>query len=607
MNKGSLNLASSFRNKMILIFFAITIVPFFVFAYYSYQKSVEGIQIANATFSMSYLQQTKENFETYLGQVDDQINDLVGNRSVQQWLEREPRNEEEEETFAENMLALVYEKIPQVDALRVRVFPMKPSLYPTYMNTMGESITLEHEKWFLESSGSVVPTWHLIMPKEGLDGRPILSYAKRFTGLNDRVPRGVIVTDLAEDHLRRFFSPSKRMEGQKFLIVDRNGTVLFDSRDNEWTGKLVPSDDYLELRDKVSEGAETLKMDGENKLVTFMKMDSEPWTIVSMTSLHALTQPIKAMNNLLVVFMVAYLICSVGVVVYITMNFTQPVARLVRSMRRLENGDFEHKVPSSERKDEIGWLYRGFESMMRKTEALIEQTTRSERNKKELELQVLSHQINPHFLYNTLESIRWKAENHGRSDIGEMVSALGNLLRLSLNQGKDITTVGREVEQVKAYIQIEQARMGLPLRFLYFFDDEMLSLPFMRLLLQPLVENAIQHSIRDNFEKGKVIMSGYVEGQDIVIEITDNGKGIPESVLRLLNNETAIGKGSRRQGVGLRNVNERLKLNFGSEYKLQIESGAGKGTKITIRHPILDSFGDEEEENGGDGNQAIAK
>jgi len=82
MNKGSLNLASSFRNKMILIFFAITIVPFFVFAYYSYQKSVEGIQIANATFSMSYLQQTKENFETYLGQVDDQINDLVGNRSA---------------------------------------------------------------------------------------------------------------------------------------------------------------------------------------------------------------------------------------------------------------------------------------------------------------------------------------------------------------------------------------------------------------------------------------------------------------------------------------------------------------------------------------------
>jgi sensor histidine kinase YesM len=232
--------------------------------------------------------------------------------------------------------------------------------------------------------------------------------------------------------------------------------------------------------------------------------------------------------------------------------------------------------------------------MTKKIEGLIEQTSRSERNKKELEFQVLSHQINPHFLYNTLESIRWKAENHGRTDIGEMVSALGNLLRLSLNQGKDITTVGREVEQVKAYVQIEQARMGMPLRVLYFFDDEVLALPFMRLLLQPLVENAIQHSIRDNFEKGKVILSGYVEDGDIVIDITDNGKGIPQTVLTQLDSERESGKGARRQGVGLRNVNERLKLYFGNHYKLLIETGEGMGTKITIRHPILDPVGEEE-------------
>ena len=116
---------------------------------------------------------------------------------------------------------------------------------------------------------------------------------------------------------------------------------------------------------------------------------------------------------------------------------------------------------------------------------------------------MLSHQINPHFLYNTLESIRWKAENHGRSEISEMVSALGNLLRLSLNQGKEITTLGREIEQVKAYVQIEQARMGQTIRILYSVDSDLKDVPFLRLLLQPLVENAIQHSVRDNFEQAK--------------------------------------------------------------------------------------------------------
>ncbi|BBI31683.1 cache domain-containing sensor histidine kinase [Cohnella abietis] len=593
----SFRLASSFRNRMILIFFAITIVPFIIFAYYSYMKSIEGIKNANATFSMSYVQQAKLNFETYLGQLNDQINEVVGNKNVQEWLERKPRNGEEEEVFAVKMLGLVYMMKPQIDALRVRVYPLEPSLYPTYMNTLGLSPQTGQEEWFRKAKSSIVPTWHLSMPKKGLYGRPLLSYVKRFTGLYDREPRGLVVTDLAEDHLRRFFSPSESMPGQKFLIVGADGKVLFDSFDNEWTGTSIPSKKFLQIREASTRGAETLEMDGKDMLITYVKMDSEPWSIVSLTPLNALTHPMKEMNQLLVLFLVIYLICSVVVVIYITLSFTHPVVRLVRLMRKLEEGEFEYKVPYSARKDEIGWLYRGFGSMTKKIEGLIEQTTRSERNKKELEFQVLSHQINPHFLYNTLESIRWKAENHGRSDIGEMVSALGNLLRLSLNQGKDITTVGREVEQVKAYVQIEQARMGMPLRVLYFFDEDVLALPFMRLLLQPLVENAIQHSIRDNFEKGKVILSGYIEDQDIVIEITDNGKGIPQTVLTQLDSEMENGKGSRRQGVGLRNVNERLKLYFGNHYKLHIETGEGMGTKITIRHPVLDSL--REEEAGG--------
>lgn len=593
MNKASLRLASSFRNKMILIFFTITIVPFIMFAYYAYMKSIEGIKNANATFSMSYLQQAKMNFETYLEQLNVQINDLIGNKSLQQWLEHDPSSSEEE-VFAVDMINLVNQSKPQIDALRVRVYPLTPSLYPTYMNTIGESSGIGQEEWFQKSKASTVPTWHLFMPKKGLYGRPLLSYIKRFTGLYDRIPRGLIVTDLAEDHLKRFFSPSEKMAGQKFLIVDVGGEVLFDSFNNEWTGNIIPSEKFLQIREVASEGAETLTMDGDQKLIAYTKLDSQSWTIVSLTPLNTLIHPIQEMNRLLIIFLAAYLICSVGVVIYITLNFTQPVVKLVRLMRKLEESDFEHKVPLSARKDEIGWLYRGFGSMTKKIEGLIEQTTRSERNKKELELQVLSHQINPHFLYNTLESIRWKAENHGRSDIGEMVSALGNLLRLSLNQGKDITTVGREVEQVKAYVQIEQARMGMPLRVLYFFEEETLALPFMRLLLQPLVENAIQHSIRDNFEKGKVILTGYVEDQNIVIEITDNGKGIPQAVLTQLDSETVDGKGPRRQGVGLRNVNERLKLYFGHNYKLLIETGEGMGTKITIKHPIMDSFGEEE-------------
>jgi len=596
MNKASIRLASSFRNKMILIFFAITIVPFILFSYYAYTKTVEGIDNANATFSMSYLQQARDNFEVYLSVLNDQMNDLIGNKDVQQLLAQAPRSTDEEEAFAVDMLAIVYQKKPQIEAQQVRVYPVRPSLYPAYMSTMGASPGVEEEEWFIRSRDSVLPTWHLFMPEQGRNARPLLTYVKRFTGLHDRIPRGLVAADVSEDHLRRFFSPARKTSGQKFLIVAADGVVLFDSSNYEWTGQTMPSEEFLQQRQTMSEDAQTMMIDGEQNLVTFARMSSQPWTIVSLTPLRTMTRPIEAMNRLLILFLVVYLICSIGVVLYITLNFTQPIARLVRLMRRLEEGSFEHKVSVSTRKDEIGWLYRGFRSMAAKIEALIEQTTRSERRKKELEFQVLSHQINPHFLYNTLDSIRWKAENHGRSDIGEMVSALGNLLRLSLNQGKEITTVGREIEQVKAYVRIEQARMGMPLGVLYLFNEEMLGMPFMRLLLQPLVENAIQHSIRDNFEKGKVILSGYVKDQDIVIEIVDNGRGIPQSVLMELDAEEQS-QAPRRRGVGLRNVNERLKLYFGDHYRLQIASGEGKGTKITIRHPILpaDRMSAEEE------------
>nr|WP_145161219.1 sensor histidine kinase [Paenibacillus terrae] len=592
MIRSFLRLASSLRNRMILIFLAITIVPFILFSAYAHTKSVEGIQQANATFSMSYLEQSKINLEAYLAKLNDQMNELIGDKKLQDLLEQPPASSQDEVSASVDLLNIVYQKKKQMDALQLRVYPLNSEAYPTYLRALEVTTSTRNEEWFQNAANSTLPIWHLSMDG-GPNRGPLLSYVKTFTSLHNRTPRGLVVADLADNHFSRFFSPTKRLQGQKFLIVDETGKIVYDSAASEWTGEQLPSPKLLAMRNVRKEGVETLSIYDEKNLIAFVRMDSLPWTIVSLTPMHALTEPITAMQRLLIFFLVAYMLCAVGVVIYLTRNFTQPVFQLVRLMRKLEEGDFSMLIPHQNRKDEIGWLYRGFGSIVRKIEDLILQSTRAERTKRELEFQVLSHQINPHFLYNTLESIRWKAENHGRNDIGEMVSALGNLLRLSLNQGKDITTVGREIEQVKAYVQIEQARIGMPLRVLYFFDEEMLDMTFMRLLLQPLVENAIQHSIRGNFEKGKVILSGRVEERDLVIDISDNGKGIPEEVLKELNDAAGNRKMAGRSGVGLRNVNERLKIYFGPDYQLRIETQEGKGTKITIRHPVLPPGGEE--------------
>jgi two-component system, sensor histidine kinase YesM len=580
----------SLRNKVILIFFAILIVPFLLIAYYTRDRAIEGITKANTSASQSFLIQARKGFEAYLSRLNDQMNDLVGNKKLQDLLELPPEGWEEAETFTVNMLTFLNEQSSAVDAFRVHVYPTEPAKYPEYMNTIGESDIAAREEWFRKAQISISPAWHLSMPSYGRYAKPLLTYSKRFTGLYDRQPRGIISADVSEDQLARYISPSGNIAGQKLLLLDENGSVMYDSSSNEWTGRPEIADSFYSLTHNAA-ASQTIGIGGEKYVASSLKLDSRPWYLVSLSPLSGLTGTIDEIDRVIQIFLVVYLLCCISVVIYFTVHFTQPVVRLVQLMRKAEKGQFRQPSVWSNRNDEVGWLYRGFTSLTTQIETLIEEAARSEWKKKELEFQVLSHQINPHFLYNTLESIRWKAETYGRSDISEMVAALGNLLRLSLNQGKEITTLQREIEQLKAYVQIEQARMGRTIRILYAVEPELLPLPFMRLLLQPLVENAIQHSIRDNFEFGKILISARREKEDIVIDINDNGKGIPPETLDKLNqdfkDEPMQSTGTK--GVGLRNVNERLRLYFGEAYRLQIDSDSVSGTKITLRHPIMNS------------------
>lgn len=591
MSKGiSLRLASSLRNRMILIFFMIIVVPFLWFAYYAHVKSIEGISNANLSMTNNYLLQVRKNFQNYLSALNDQVNDLIGDKRLQDLLAPAGGGASGEETFTVDLLTWLYQRTPAVDAFQVRVYPIDPDRYTDYLSTIGEP-NVGAQAWFRQSAAQVSPSWYLKLPEKGRLERPLLSYVKRFSGLYDQTPRGIIATDLSEDQFKRFFSPSGQMIEQRLLLLrDDDGVVLYDSFENGWTGTAFPSPGFVEQFRAGSEGEKTIALGGGKYLASFVRMDNEPWAIVSLTPLKDLTGTIDEINRATVYFLIGYLICCVGVVLYITAAFTQPIVRLVRYMRKLESGDYQQQIPPSRRQDEVGWLYRGFGSLIRKIEGLIVEASRAERDKKELEFQVLSHQINPHFLYNTLESIRWKAEKHGAGEVASMVASLGNLLRLSLNQGKEITTLGRELEQVKAYVAIEQARMGRPIRILYGVDDELKELPFLRLLLQPLVENAIQHSIRNDFESGKILISASREGGDLTIDIIDNGGGIPAETLAKLETEEPSGGRStaNAKGVGLRNVNNRLKLYFGEGYRLRIETGPEFGTKIALRHPILD-------------------
>ena len=248
-------------------------------------------------------------------------------------------------------------------------------------------------------------------------------------------------------------------------------------------------------------------------------------------------------------------------------------------MENVENGKLEINVTSNS-KDEVGSLIRGFSKMITQIKTLIEDVYESKIFQKDYELKALQSQINPHFLYNTLSLINWMALEAGQKDISKITLSLSTFYRTALNKGKNIITVKDEIKNVQSYLDIQLMMHDYEFDADVNIDDEILDYKILNLLLQPLIENAINHGIDLKTEgNGIITITGKKEDNNIILKISDNGAGMKKEVA-----ESILTNNSR--GYGVKNVNERIKLYYGVEKGIDIESVVGKGTTVTIRIPI---------------------
>lgn len=254
------------------------------------------------------------------------------------------------------------------------------------------------------------------------------------------------------------------------------------------------------------------------------------------------------------------------------------IEKLQQNMQSVEEGDMTIRV-TSDAADEIGGLIRGFGSMIDKINYLINEVYEGKLLQKQYEMRALQAQINPHFLYNSLSLINWKALEAGKDDISKLTLALSSFYRTSLNRGNNVLTIRQELENMKSYLEIQSCMHDDSFDVILDIQEEILNYQTLNLLLQPLVENAIEHGI-DLLEdrKGVIKITGRMDEERIYLYVEDNGVGIePELLSSILEFKT--------RGYGVRNVNERIKLFYGEEYKLQIESSEGQGTRSTITIP----------------------
>ena len=254
-------------------------------------------------------------------------------------------------------------------------------------------------------------------------------------------------------------------------------------------------------------------------------------------------------------------------------------------MKQAEMGDMDVKFDSHYR-DEIGELGRSFNSMLERLKNLIRQNYEKQKKLRTQELKVLQMQINPHFLYNTIDTINWMAQSIDADKISEVAIALANYYRQSLSKGAEIIKISDEISQINSYLTIQKTRYEGHIDFRIDIDSDILGLYIPKLTLQPIVENAIYHGLREKEGGGIVEIRGFRENNRVIFYIKDNGRGMDQETLDKL--IKCIDTGVSSQGYGLSNVNERLKLYYGKEYGIGVESLAGCYTIVTITIPVAE-------------------
>lgn len=289
------------------------------------------------------------------------------------------------------------------------------------------------------------------------------------------------------------------------------------------------------------------------------------------------------MKRVIQVISVAYFAVGLIIVFYFWQSLMTPLQKLAHFVRRYEPGNVVPETPYRRRKDEVSVLISTIYDMARRLNDLIHYKYNMDLKQKEAQLQLLYQQINPHLLYNTLESIYWKSTMEGNTESAEMIKDLSKLMKISLSRGRDLITLGEELEHAGAYMNLQLNRYDYQFTIRWDVPEALLANHVPKITLQPLLENAIIHGIKNMGEDGMIRVSGHLEGDRCRIVIEDNGfRPVNyESIHRLLHDDAP----DHSLGYGIRNIQERIRLHFGSRYGLQYEPGEEGGTRVTITIP----------------------
>lgn len=589
--------------KLFLIFILLITVPVVAFAVTSFYLSSSSIEKDFIAYKANLSTQLIKNIEENIDGLKKQTAAIYLNQdSISYFINHSLSNIDDEflkeKKLTENLLMSIIQSNGSTDYIALINTNGELVEYMDRWLNSSNLISVKNEAWFkkvLTLYGSPL----IIDPQENkfifrgnrTDKDKYISIARALnTAGNNSTPYGVILFGQKINTLDEILSKYISVENEMFLVISNNNSILY--KKNE----LLPSISQYIIANTPFERVSSFKFTfkGNKMLATSNKSVDLGWKIISVIPVNELHKKSAFLKNTTILLLIVLIIIIFLISIVVSNMVAFPLKRITQALKKFETGDFTTRVPVKGH-NELSEISHSFNSMVSNIKTLIDDKFEANLLRKQAELESLQSQVNPHFLFNTLNSIKTVSDKTENFQTSLMVQNLSDIFRYSLNRGVYIVKLSDEFENVKKYLYLQECRFVNKYEVEYDIDEDVYDFEILRFTLQPIVENALYHGLELKPGKGKLSIVAKEIGNNFIIYISDNGKGLPldelEKINKILDSPFEEQNKLMQGKIGIYNVNARIKYHFGNDYGLKIFSTPDNNTTVKITLPINKSEG----------------
>lgn len=584
----------SIRTSILMSFSILIITTLLVISFISIRYTENTVKNNSVDYTTKIIKQINNDIDSYITSMDN-ISELVSkNSEVQEYL-FEDEGSIDYELYNKRILSL-FETVKETreDICNIAIIDSKDKyIINNGKDELSQYVSIQDTEWYknaiLKNGATFVSSSHVQnIIKDNY--KWVITLSRTLINPNTNEQEGIFFIDLNYNAISDLCEKNALGKKGYVFIIDEKGNIIYHPKQQLiYSGLLTENIGRIINND--TENYFVTDLRGDSCVYTFSKSKKTGWTVVGVAYIDELIKDSKEM--MLVYGVVIGIILGLAIIISIVISkeITRPLKLLKNLMKEVEKGDFETLNIEVTGANEIGSLSNSFNIMISEIKKLVEQNINEQREKRKSEIRALQAQINPHFLYNTLDSIIWMAEGNKTQEVVIMTASLAKLLRESISNEDEFTIIEREVNYIKSYLTIQKMRYKDKFEFNIDIERSIYNFRITKLILQPIIENAIYHGIKYKGGKNLISIEGYELDDEIEILIKDTGIGMDEEQLKNILNPCK--KNERSNGVGICNVQMRLQLTYGKEYGLFYESRKLEGTTVKIRIPKRGEIGHE--------------